>query len=147
MKYQVEVTLDLPRRRVVELFDDPYNLAKWQPGLQSFELLEGEAGQAGARSRLVYDMRGREIEMIETVEKRALPHTFTGTYEADGVWNRVENHFFEEGPERTRWLADVEFKFSGLMRVAALFMRSSFRKQTAENMKRFKEFAMTEPSY
>lgn len=147
MKYQVEVALDLPRWRVVELFDDPDNLAKWQPGLQSFELIEGESGQPGARSRLVYDIDGRQVEMIETIEKRALPHTFTGTYEAAGVWNRVENHFFEEKPERTRWLTDVGFKFSGLMRVLAFFMRGRFRKQTAENMRRFKEFAMSETSH
>jgi carbon monoxide dehydrogenase subunit G len=144
MKHQVEATLNLPRRRVVALFDDPDNLAKWQPGLQSFKLLQGEPGQSGARSRLIYDMNGRKVEMIETVEKRALPHTFSGTYEADGVWNRVEKHFFEDEPGRTRWITDVEYKFSGLMRLMATFMRRSFRKQTAESMQRFKDFAQAE---
>jgi len=32
MKYTSEVTINLPRDRVVELFDDPDNLPKWQKG-------------------------------------------------------------------------------------------------------------------
>ncbi|MFQ5507583.1 MAG: SRPBCC family protein [Planctomycetota bacterium] len=51
--YTVEVDIDLPRERVIELFDNADNLYKWQPGLQSFEHLSGEPGQPGASSRMV----------------------------------------------------------------------------------------------
>ena len=47
MKYSCELTIDLPRDEVIALFDDPDNLVKWQPGLQSFEHISGEAGAAG----------------------------------------------------------------------------------------------------
>jgi hypothetical protein len=33
MNYTCEVVIDLPRDRVIELFDNPQNLTKWQPGL------------------------------------------------------------------------------------------------------------------
>jgi len=38
MKYSVEI--DLPRDRVIELFDDADNMVKWQSGLQSFEHMQ-----------------------------------------------------------------------------------------------------------
>lgn len=84
MKFSSEVIINLPRDRVIELFDDPKNLKKWQPGLQSFEHLSSDPGKPGAKSRLVFDQGGRRIEMIETVTQRDLPDVFTRTYEAKG---------------------------------------------------------------
>lgn len=141
MKYTCDVTINLPRERVIELFDDPDNMSKWQPGLQSFEHVSGEPGQPGAKSRLVYDMNGRRIEMVETITSRNLPDEFSGTYDAKGVHNVVTNRFYAEGPDRTRWVTENEFSFSGLMIVFALVMRGSFRKQTLADMQRFKAFA------
>ncbi len=141
MKYTCEVEIDLPRDRVIELFDNPDNLPKWQPGLKSFEHQSGALGKPGAKSHLVYDMNGRRVEMVETILKRELPAEFSATYDAKGVKNWVSNRFFEEGPQKTRWVMDNEFKFSGLMAVMAIFMRGAFPKQTLEDMNRFKDFA------
>jgi uncharacterized membrane protein len=141
MEYTTEITIDLPRDRVVALFDDPDNLAKWQPGLQSMETIEGEPGTPGAKTRLVYEARGRRVEMIETIIDRDLPRVFSATYEAKNVWNEVVNRFHEAGPRKTRWVTENEFKFSGAMALLAFFMRGAFRKQTLEDMERFKAFA------
>ncbi|MCK5571108.1 MAG: SRPBCC family protein [Bacteroidetes bacterium] len=141
MKYTCELTIELPRKRVVELFDNPDNLAKWLPGLQSFEHLSGEMGQPGATSRLIFEERGRRVEMIETVVTRNLPDEFTGTYEAKGMKNLIANHFYEEGPQETRWEIETEFTFSGSMKLFSPFMRKAFPKQTLNHMTRFKEFA------
>ena len=105
MEYTQEIEIALPRSRVVELFDDPENLPKWQEGLQSFELVSGEAGQVGAKSRLVYKQGRRTIELIETIIRRDLPDAFDGAYEARGVYNLSENRFTEIGPDRTKWVS------------------------------------------
>jgi hypothetical protein len=141
MKDKTELTIDLPRDRVIELFDNPDNLPKWQPGLKSFEFISGELGKPGAKSRLFYDTGGRNVEMIETIEVRALPDEFTATYETNGVWNWVSNRFYEEGPQKTRWELDTEFRFSGIWKIVSLFMRGLFPKQSLENMENFKRFA------
>jgi uncharacterized protein YndB with AHSA1/START domain len=141
MKYSIEMLIDLPRTRVIELFDNPENLPKWQTGLKSFDLIHAEAGQPGAKSRLIYDMGNRQVEMIETIEKRSLPDEFSGIYEARGVWNHISNRFSEEGAEKTRWVVETEFKFQGLMKLMAIFMRGSFPKQTRQSMQDFKVFA------
>jgi len=141
MKYSNQVTINLPRDRVAELFDDPENLTKWQDGLLEFETIAGEPGAAGAKSRLVYDTNGRRIEMVETITERRMPDVFAGTYEAKNVKNWVTNRFVPDGPNRTVWTTDNEFKFSGLMALFALFMRRAFPKQTLKDMNRFKAFA------
>jgi uncharacterized membrane protein len=141
MKYTSEVTIGLPREHVIELFDSPNNLLKWMPGLQRFEHLTGEEGQPGATSRLVFEQRGKRVEMIETIVRRDLPDEFTGTYETKGVKNLVANRFYEEGPQKTRWVMETEFTFSGPMKLMAPMMKGSFSKQTKEFMDRFKEFA------
>jgi hypothetical protein len=145
MKFTTEIVVNLPRERMIELFDNPDNMPKWQHGLKSFEPISGEPGQPGAKSRLKYDMNGRMIEMVETIETRNLPDEFSGTYEAKGVWNRVENRFFEDGADKTRWVSNNEFKFSGLMmRAMGFLMPSAFRKQSRKFMEDFKTFAESE---
>lgn len=141
MKYTVDITINLPRNRVIELFDNTENLKQWQEGLQSFEHISGETGQVGAKSKLLFDMNGRKIEMIETITNRNLPHEFSGTYEAKGVVNMIENHFYELGEDKTRWVAENEFNFSGIMKIISFFMQGSFRKQTLKTMEAFKTFA------
>lgn len=141
MKYSCELIINLPRERVIELFDNPDNMPKWQPGLQSFEPISGEPGQPGAKSRLVYDMNGRRVEMVETIVSRNLPDEFSGTYEAKGVKNWIANYFYDEADDKTRWVMDSEFMFSGFMILLSLFMRGSFRKETQSTMFRFKAFA------
>ena len=37
MKYRCEVVVNVPRDKFIALFDNPANLPKWSPGLQTFE--------------------------------------------------------------------------------------------------------------
>ncbi len=141
MKYNCEIEINLPLKRVIELFDDPENLSKWQPGLVSFEHISGKPGQTGAKSRLKYKMGKRDIEMIETITTRNLPEEFSGTYEAKGVFNLVNNKFTELSPIKTKWITENEFKFSGFMKIMGMLMPGAFKKESQKYLKQFKEFA------
>ena len=141
MEYTTEVIIDLPRSRVIELFDDADNLKKWQPGLQNMEHVSGEPGQPGAKTRLVYDEGGRTMEMVETIVQNDLPERFVVTYEAKNVYNLMDNIFHETADGKTRWVSDTEFRFSGFMAIMALFMRGAFPKETLKSMNLFKAFA------
>ena len=143
MHYTTHIDIDLPRERVIELFDNPVNLPKWQSGLLSFEPVSGEPGRPGAKSRLRYRMGKREMEMIETITTRNLPHEFSGTYETPGVLNVQKNYFEEVAPDRTRWKTESEFRFNGWMRFVMPLMKGMFRKQTEQFMQQFKAFAET----
>ena len=141
MKYTVEIEINLPRDEVVKLFDSQENCYKWQEGLQSFEHLSGEPGEPGATSKLEFQMGKRRVEMIETITQRDLPDRFSGTYDAKGVHNVVENRFIELGPDKTKWESENEFQFSGFMKLIGFFMGSAFPKQSLKYMQDFKAFA------
>jgi hypothetical protein len=57
MKFTCSVTIDLPIKRVVELFDNPENLKEWQDSFYSFQPLEGETGQNGSTAEMTYFMK------------------------------------------------------------------------------------------
>ena len=140
--YSLEIDIDLPRERVIELFDDPDNLFKWQKGLQSFERLSGTPGEPGARSKLVFLNGKRKVEMIEIVTDRSLPDRFDGCYEWPGGKNILQNRFTELGPERTRWESTCEFQFdSFMMKAMGLLFKPMFRKQSMGYLRAFKAFA------
>ena len=141
MKYSSEISISLPREKVIELFDNPENLKHWQPGLISYEHIEGDYGKAGSKMLLKYKMGKREIEMIETITVRNLPDEFSGTYEAKGVWNKVKNTFTEPQAGTTIWTSENEFKFKGFMKLMAMVMPGAFKKQSYKYLKQFKEYA------
>jgi len=141
MKYIHSIDINLPREKVIELFDNPDNMKHWQPGLISYEHIEGDQGKPGAKMRLNYKIGRREVEMIETILIHNLPGELSGTYEAKGVWNKIKNTFTEKDPWTTTWKAENEFKFKGFMKIMATLMPSAFKKQSYKYMKFFKEFA------
>jgi Polyketide cyclase / dehydrase and lipid transport len=141
--FTCETIVNRPLADVIRLFDDPENLKKWMPELESFEHLSGTPGQPGAKSKLVYKMGKGTCDMIETITVRDLPREFTGTYETKGVYNVVKNSFEDMG-NSTRWFCENEFRFSGFMKVIAFFFKGMFRKQSRKFLDNFKAFAESE---
>lgn len=141
MKYTESVTIDLPRSRVVELFDDPENLPRWQPELIELEPIEGIPGQEGSKLRLVSRQGRREIEMIQTVRRRNLPQEFSEVFETANVWNQVDSRFIELGDRQTRWELDSQFRCQGLLRLMTWVAPGVFRRQTRKTLQQFKRFA------
>ena len=141
MKYSCKIEINKPIDHIIELFDDAENLKKWMKGLDHFEHLSGTAGQPGAQSRLVFNEKGRRIEMIETITARDLPESFAGKYEINGIENYINNSFMALDENRTLYTTENEFIFSGLMKILAIFMKRMFISQSMKHMKNFKTFA------
>ncbi len=141
MNFTAQIVIDRPRERVVELIRNPEHLAQWQPGWQYGPLLAGKLDQVGARRRVFVELSGLRLEMIETIVASSPPDLFSSVYTARGVQNRVENRFFAENPETTRWVMSNAFQFMGLMAVVGTFVGDLVPKQTVAAMRRFKQFA------
>jgi len=141
MEFTNEITVNVPRSRFIELFDDPENLKLWQPGLLSFEAVSGTPGEPGATSRLLYKQGRGTMEMVETVTHRELPDAFDGTYDAKGVHNICKNEFHDVDGTATRWVAHNTFEFSGFMKLVGLLFGSMFPRQNLKTMNEFKAFA------
>jgi len=139
MHYSLEIVIDAPRERVVELFTDPAHFSQWQPGLECYELVSGEQAQTGAKAELTTRTGNRVTGMTETIESSSLPDELTAIYETHGVWNRSANTFIAESATTTRWVSDNEFRFEGVRKALGL-LESSFKKESRETMELFKAF-------
>jgi hypothetical protein len=141
MEYPNSITINLPRKELFELFENPDNLSSWQDGLKSFEHLGGAKGEEGSSSRFVYAGRKGDLLITGTITKRIFPEEYNITYKSKGVYNTISNRFTEPEPGLTHWEMVNYFRFSGLMALMAPFMKSAFRSNTVLNMERFKVFA------
>ena len=146
MKFSCSVDINLPVNRVIELFDNPDNMGKWQDGFVSFEHLSGVSGQPGAKAKVTYNMNGREMVLIETVKVRDLPHEFSGTYEHKHMTNSMKNSFKDLGNNKTRWTAELHYtKLNGFMiKIMAFLFPGMFKKQTQKWLNQFRDFAEAE---
>ena len=141
MKYINEIEINKSVDKVIALFDNSDNLEKWMEGLQSFVHIKGIPGQVGSKSLLKFKVGKREIEMIETITVRNLPHEFSGTYESKGVFNTVKNKFIDLPGQRTKYVSEQEFKLKGFMKLFGLLMPGVFKKQSMKYLTAFKSFA------
>ena len=141
MKYTLELDIEAPRSRVVELFDNPENWPKWQEGLVSAEPIAGTPRADGSKIKLVQKLATGNTEIIETIESKNLPNEITCIYEAKGAWNRVENRFLEISPARTHWVFETEFRCTGILKLLSVIAPGVFRKASWKEMNRFKRFA------
>lgn len=78
---------------------------------------------------MVFDFRGFRLDMVETIVAYAPPDMFAARYEAKGVRNLVENRFFADGPQKTRWVLSNSFTFSGLMWFVSPFVEIRSRRR------------------
>lgn len=144
MKHKTEILIGADRSIVWRLFDDPNRMMEWQPNLKSFTHKSGTPGQPDAIAELVYDENGREVVMTETITARREPDFLGGTYESR--WGNVIifNHFEDTGDGTTRWVVNTNYRFRGLMKFMALFMRKSICDRTDADLNRFKLLVETE---
>ncbi len=139
MKFSCSVEIELPRSRVIELFDNPDNMRHWQDGFLSFTTLSGEPGKAGTTSKVRY----KTVELTETIIENQLPLSLLCSYEGSWGKNMMHNYFEELSPNKTLWRSDLDYvEMKGfMMRIMKTLMPSMFRKQTQKWMDQFKVFA------
>lgn len=141
MKHKAEIIIDAPRDRVWAVFDNPDNMRRWQPTLESVEHKSGMPGQSGAVAELRYRENGREIVMTETISERREPDFLAGIYESDFGSNIVVNQFEAVDDRTTRWTMWCNFRFHGFMKLMALFMGPKIRRRVNADLQRFKHLA------
>ena len=141
MRYEIDMVIDAPRERVLAVMLDQSNLKKWQPDLIRMELLSGEPGEVGTKTLQVNRQGKRELEIVETITVMNPPEEVCATYEAEPVWNLIENRFEALPNGNTHWTLVSEFRTTSIfMKLMTIFASRMFKKQTRLFMARFKAF-------
>jgi uncharacterized protein YndB with AHSA1/START domain len=144
MKMTYEAVIRASRDRVWATFDNPDNLSRWQPTLESFTHRSGKPRHPGAISELVYDENGKKIAMTETVVERREPTFLAGTYDNAWATTLVVNHFEAIDQNTTRFAAYTNIRFKGIMKIMSLFVAKSIRARAEADLDRFKLLVETE---
>lgn len=144
MKFSSSMVIRAPRDRVVELFSNPDNLAKWQDGFEKVEPVSGTPGQVGAQKKMFYKQGGREMELLETITLNRLPDEFSALYQHPAMENTMTSRFVEvDGGAATRFECDVEYtKFNGFVpKLMGRLFPGIFKKQARKWFDQFKACA------
>lgn len=142
MKYNTEISIDLPRAEVLNKLTSLENLKHWQRGFVSAEHISGDIGKFGSKLKLVYQFGNRKMVLIETITKRNLPRELHYSYATNGMYNLQYNFFEENINGITKWISKNEFIPTSLkMRLFLWMMPKTFKKQSLKYMTDFKNFA------
>lgn len=138
MTVEFEVEIDRPLRDVYAAFNHPDNLPRWIQGLQRTELISGEPGKVGAKTRQIYLERGRIVEMIETITAHEPERHMSGTLEAPGMHATMHVDFVDRG-DRTgiRFSSNFEGRSIG-MRLMLPFIKGALKKRSTGDLETFK---------
>lgn len=138
MKTRHDIFIDAPLDVVWAAFDNRDNMARWQPNLREYAHRSGTPGKPGAVTELVYDEKGREIRMTETITERREPDFIAAVYTTDWGKTIVVNHFEDAGDGKTRWVVYANHFFKGMMKIMSVFSARSIRERTQNDLDRFK---------
>ncbi len=142
MKFKGSVDIAKPREIVVKYFADPQYLGEYQDGFVSKELLSGEPGQNGAKSKMLYKQGKRAIELTETILSNKLPDAFDAEYHHIHMDNFMRCKFIQIDANNTRY--EYEFEYTRINwfmpKLFAILFPSMYRKQGEKWMKQFKVF-------
>ena len=142
MKFKLELTIDKSLAEVWKAFDSSENMKRWQPTLKSVELVSGIPSQPGAESILTYEESEREFALTEKIILREEPGHFDAVYENQFTENINKNTFTDQGPNKTLWVLEAEYKFkTTAMKFVGILKKKNFVARSQKEMERFKEFA------
>jgi hypothetical protein len=146
MKFTCSVTIHAPVQKVAELFGNEDNYKKWQPGFVSIQHISGDAGEPGAKSKIIVQPGKHTIELVETILVNNLPAEISALYEHKHMVNTMANRFTALGENDTRHETEITYtKFIGFMpKMMALLMPGLFKNQTQQWLEKFKLFAEKE---
>jgi len=126
-------------------------MPKWLRGLVLHEPVNGMHGQLGTRSRVVFQMGKRTMEVCETITRlepadlHAVPGSvvhYDREIAGEGMWRAQRDRIIDAGSRSTLWESESELRFDGLlMRVAGRLMPGAFRRQSQQHLEDFKAFA------
>ncbi len=136
MKFQVEIEINLPRKKVLEHYTNLDNLQHWVDGFISVEHVTGEVCKPGARYEVKFRVGNLNILATETITRNDLPEELWLEEECDGLTNLAKNFFIDLGNGKTKWVIISDHSGEFLPKIGA----SAFKKKTVKFMESFKKF-------
>ncbi|WP_297704288.1 SRPBCC family protein [uncultured Eudoraea sp.] len=143
MKHKGSIEINQPLNKVATLFANPENLKEYQDGFVKKELISGKKGEVGAVSKMFYKHGKHKMELVETITKNALPHSFEASYHHKHMDNTMKCNFVALNENKTKYEFEYEYTRINwvIPKLISLLFPSMYRKPAEKWLKQFKEFA------
>lgn len=141
MTYTIDIVIEVPLDICVQKFANLENSKHWQRGLMSIEHISGVPGEFGAKMKLHYQIGKRRMALVETLTHKNPPYELHSIYTTEGADDFQENYFQKTPENHTKWTSINEFiPLNFKMRLMLWMMPKTFKKQSLQYMKDFKNF-------
>ena len=131
MNFKGLIEIAKSRDEVVKYFADPRCLGEYQDGFIKKVLIEGNAGENGAVSKMHYKYGKRDMILTETITKNNLPNSFEVSYHHKHMDNTMKCIFTAISENQTRY--EYEFEYTRinwlLPKLMAILFPDMYRKQ------------------
>jgi hypothetical protein len=143
MKHKGAIEINQSLNKVAELFANPDYLKEYQDGFIKKELVNGQKGAVGAVSKMYYKHGKHDMELIETITKNELPHSFEASYHHKHMDNTMKCNFVALDAHKTKYEFEYEYtRINWIMpKLIAILFPSMYRKPAEKWLRQFKEFA------
>ena len=143
--YSVSVEVDKPIEEAWDIYMDESRMGEWLTGYKSMELFEGEPLTVGSKHRVLFEDRGREVVLIETITAIDPPREFAFDLDHEIMNSSTRITLERISPDRTRLVSDTETRSSKLLwKIIIPFMTPQMRKRHRGDLEKLK--AMIESS-
>lgn len=139
MKFHLETEIQKPIDEVVQLFTNRDLMSRWQPGLIHNEIKKGHS--ENRTYNLTYRIGRRNLVITETILEDSLPDHYLVKFRLKGIRNTVKHQFKPQEKNTTRWIAEYDYSFRGLMWLISFNMNAGLEQQSKMIMRNFRSFA------
>ena len=138
MKFTCAIHINKPINEIATFFEDPEVLKQTQKDLLSIAHLSGNAGESGAKSKLVY----KKFDLLETIIHNKLPEEFYAKYEHKSMTNTMLSKFTAISENKTKLTTEIDYiEFKGfVINVIAKLFPGMFKKQVDTWLVNFKNY-------
>ena len=145
IKYSEEIVINSNIEKVIDLFDNPYNMKQYMYGFESYTIIKGNINEIGTISEININFNDNgkkesKIIMIEEILSNNLPIEKKLKYTSNGILNIVTNKFEKISDNQTKFINEQEFVFNTYMKLLFYFSKSSLKFQTRLYLNNFKDF-------
>ena len=138
-KYSVSVEVNKPIEEAWEVLMDESKMGEWLTGYKSMELIEGEPLTVGSKHKMIFEERGNDVVLIETVTAIDPPREFA--FNLDHELMNVSTRMTLEriGSDRTRLVSDTETRSPKLLwKIIMPFMTPQMKKRNRGDLEKLK---------
>lgn len=139
MKLRKKITINSDCETVWRIFNDPEYTREWQPALKSQTHLSGTPDEVGGKYELIYDHNGRELRAVITLTEMREFEFMAAILDSDWMRTTIANRFESLDGNRTLWVLEHEYRFKGIYKFVALFLRKTMRSRSDDEMRHLKE--------